>query len=133
VRPEDVIEVLETLDRRGIHVWIDGGWGVDALIGKQTREHLDLELAVDQRELSRINATFLTTAPGTSAKDDGSEQLTGTVRLPQGQISVLGTVGAYARVAHVAIVGGTGRYAGARGDVTALFTPRAVKLHVAFV
>jgi hypothetical protein len=44
---------------------------------------------------------------------------------------VLGTVGAYARVSHVAIVGGTGRYAGARGDITAHFTPRAVSLHVA--
>jgi hypothetical protein len=28
------------------------------------------------------------------------------------QISVLGTVGAYARIIHVAIVGGTGRYTG---------------------
>jgi lincosamide nucleotidyltransferase A/C/D/E len=46
--------VLETLDRLGIHVWIDGGWGVDALTGKQTREHLDLDLAVDQHDLSRI-------------------------------------------------------------------------------
>jgi hypothetical protein len=47
------------------------------------------------------------------------------------KIAVLGTVGAYARVSHVAIVGGTGRYAGARGDITAHFTPRAVSLHVA--
>jgi hypothetical protein len=79
-----------------------------------------------------IDATFVTTAPGTSAKHDGSEQLTGTLRLPQGQIAVLGTVGAYARITHVAIIGGTGRYADARGDVTALFTPRSVKLHIAF-
>jgi hypothetical protein len=78
-----------------------------------------------------IDATFVTTAPGTSSDRDGSEQLTGTLRLPGGQIAVLGTVGAYARVTHVAIIGGTGRYAGARGDVTARFTPRAVKLHVA--
>ena len=46
--------MLETLDRLRIHVWIDGGWGVDALTGKQTREHLDLDLAVDQHDLSRI-------------------------------------------------------------------------------
>jgi hypothetical protein len=82
--------------------------------------------------IGTIDATFVTTAPGTGAKHDGSEQLTGTLRLPDGQIAVLGTVGSFARVTHVAIVGGTGRYAGARGDVTARFTPRAVKLHVAF-
>jgi hypothetical protein len=79
-----------------------------------------------------IDATFVTTARGMGAAHDGSEQLTGTLRLPGGQIAVLGSVGAYAAATHVAIIGGTGRYAGARGDVTAQFTPRAVKLHLAF-
>jgi lincosamide nucleotidyltransferase A/C/D/E len=46
--------MLEALDPHDIHVWIDGGWGVDALIGEQTRDHLDLDLAVDQRDLPRI-------------------------------------------------------------------------------
>jgi hypothetical protein len=78
-----------------------------------------------------LDATFVTTAPGTNGRHDGSEQLSGTLRLPGGQIAVFGTVGAYARTTHVAIVGGTGRYAGARGDVTAEFSPRAVRLHVA--
>lgn len=54
MRPEDVNEVLEALERNDIQVWIDGGWGVDALIGEQTRDHLDLDLAVDQRDLPRI-------------------------------------------------------------------------------
>jgi lincosamide nucleotidyltransferase A/C/D/E len=35
----DVIEVLQCLERAGVSVWIDGGWGVDALVGAQTREH----------------------------------------------------------------------------------------------
>jgi hypothetical protein len=78
-----------------------------------------------------LDATFVTTAPGTSTRHDGSEQLSGTLRLPGGQIAVFGTVGSYAHTTHVAIVGGTGRYAGARGDVTAQFSPRAVQLHVA--
>jgi hypothetical protein len=77
-----------------------------------------------------IDATFLTTAVGKNAEHDGSEQLTGTLQLPGGAISVLGTVGAFARVTHVAVIGGTGRYAGARGEVIAQFTQRAVKLHV---
>lgn len=54
MRPDDVIRVLEALERHDIDVWIDGGWGVDALIGEETRDHLDLDLAVDQRDLPRI-------------------------------------------------------------------------------
>jgi len=27
-------------------VWLDGGWGVDALLGEETREHDDLDLVV---------------------------------------------------------------------------------------
>jgi Dirigent-like protein len=78
-----------------------------------------------------IDATFLTTAPGTSAKHDGSEQLTATLTLAdRSQLAVQGVVGAFARTTHIAIVGGTGKYAGARGQVTAHFTPRAVRLHL---
>jgi lincosamide nucleotidyltransferase A/C/D/E len=43
---EDVIEILERLDAR-VAVWIDGGWGIDALVGEQTRPHDDLDLVID--------------------------------------------------------------------------------------
>ncbi len=32
---------------------MDGGWGVDALVGEQTRPHGDLDLVVDADELER--------------------------------------------------------------------------------
>src|ERR1700753_2590025 len=47
MRAEDVIEVLDLLDRAGVRHWVGGGWGVAALAGRQTREHRDLDLAVD--------------------------------------------------------------------------------------
>jgi lincosamide nucleotidyltransferase A/C/D/E len=40
----DVEMVLERLEQADIEAWVDGGWGVDALIGEQTREHLDMDL-----------------------------------------------------------------------------------------
>ena len=46
MKPEDVIELYELLIRNGIKVWIDGGWCVDALLGKQTRPHPDLDIAI---------------------------------------------------------------------------------------
>jgi len=48
---KDVTELLDWLDAAGIHVHVDGGWGVDALIGEQTRRHTDLDLALDRDEL----------------------------------------------------------------------------------
>jgi Aminoglycoside-2''-adenylyltransferase len=47
----DVIEVYKTLTDLGIRVWIDGGWGVDALLGRQTRSHKDLDIAIEDQQL----------------------------------------------------------------------------------
>jgi lincosamide nucleotidyltransferase A/C/D/E len=53
VRADDVIMVLDMLDEAGIRHWVGGGWGVAALTGRQTREHRDLDLAVDAEDLER--------------------------------------------------------------------------------
>ena len=37
MREEDAAELLDALAVRGIDVRLDGGWGVDALLGRQTR------------------------------------------------------------------------------------------------
>ena len=49
----DVADVLERLGAVGVEVWVDGGWGVDALVGEQTRAHLDLDLALDRVDVPR--------------------------------------------------------------------------------
>lgn len=33
----DVVDLYAHLTDLGIEVWLDGGWGVDALLGEQTR------------------------------------------------------------------------------------------------
>jgi lincosamide nucleotidyltransferase A/C/D/E len=43
----EVRSVLGELQRAGCRCWVAGGWGVDALLGRQTRPHRDLDLAVD--------------------------------------------------------------------------------------
>lgn len=43
---EQVIDLLEALAAAGVTAWVDGGWGVDALLGEQTRAHDDLDLVV---------------------------------------------------------------------------------------
>jgi Aminoglycoside-2''-adenylyltransferase len=45
----EVLEILADLAEAGCSVWVAGGWGVDALVGRQTRSHRDLDLALDAR------------------------------------------------------------------------------------
>ena len=44
VYSEDAIRIYQRLADEGIRVWLTGGWGIDALIGEQTRPHKDLDL-----------------------------------------------------------------------------------------
>ena len=37
---------LDLFDELDITVWIDGGWGVDALLGECTRKHQDLDIII---------------------------------------------------------------------------------------
>ena len=42
----DVVGFLKLLALHKIDVWVDGGWGVDALLRRQTRPHKDLDIAM---------------------------------------------------------------------------------------
>jgi lincosamide nucleotidyltransferase A/C/D/E len=46
LQPQEVIRVVGLLDSQNVSYWLDGGWGVDALAGEQTRQHQDLDLAI---------------------------------------------------------------------------------------
>ena len=48
---EHAADVVERLRAAGIDFWIEGGWGVDALLGAQTRPHDDLDLGIRVDEL----------------------------------------------------------------------------------
>ena len=47
-------EILGRLDAAGIWYCVEGGWGVDALLGEQTREHCDIDLGVRLDEFERL-------------------------------------------------------------------------------
>ncbi len=49
-----VFGIYKNLAAEGIPIRIDGGWCVDALLGKQTREHLDLDIAVDRKHSNHL-------------------------------------------------------------------------------
>jgi len=39
-----LVELLRWFEGAGIEVWLDGGWGVDALLETQTRPHKDVDI-----------------------------------------------------------------------------------------
>ena len=47
-----VIEFYSRLKNIGIKIWVDGGWGVDALLGKQTRIHKDLDITIQLKDMT---------------------------------------------------------------------------------
>ena len=51
---DHVVKIYDLLKSHGIKTWIDGGWGVDALLGKQTREHGDLDIAIQEHDLPHM-------------------------------------------------------------------------------
>jgi lincosamide nucleotidyltransferase A/C/D/E len=59
VRAKDVLELLDELDARAIFYWLDGGWGVDALLGEESRPHSDLDLVVSRRDLGAVRSVLV--------------------------------------------------------------------------
>ncbi|MQY30848.1 nucleotidyltransferase domain-containing protein [Nocardia aurantia] len=49
-----VLEIRRALRSVGVPIWIDGGWCVDALLGRQTRAHADLDIAVHRRDVGTL-------------------------------------------------------------------------------
>jgi lincosamide nucleotidyltransferase A/C/D/E len=43
-----VIDLLRLFEAAGVFAWVDGGWGVDALLGYQSRPHADLDIVVSE-------------------------------------------------------------------------------------
>jgi lincosamide nucleotidyltransferase A/C/D/E len=55
----DAADLLKKASERTIEVWLDGGWGVDALVGRQTRPHDDIDLFVQWKDATAIMELLL--------------------------------------------------------------------------
>ncbi|MEU8275619.1 nucleotidyltransferase domain-containing protein [Microbispora bryophytorum] len=68
---ETVCGIYDYLAEREVRIWIDGGWCVDALLGKQTREHPDLDVAVDHKD--EVEFAALMQGLGYTKRRDGDD------------------------------------------------------------
>jgi lincosamide nucleotidyltransferase A/C/D/E len=48
----DVLAFLDLVAAERVRIWVDGGWAVDACLGAQTRPHEDLDIVIEERDLS---------------------------------------------------------------------------------
>lgn len=73
VTPEEVVRIYSRLLNNGIQVWLTGGWGIDALLGEQTRPHEDLDVIMLVDDVTHLCELF--TVDGYSYKELWSENL----------------------------------------------------------
>ncbi len=54
MQPEAAAELYSLLADQEVALWIDGGWGIDALLREQTRPHKDLDIFVRLDDLAMM-------------------------------------------------------------------------------
>ena len=69
MREQDVLDVLAKLTDANLAAWVDGGWGVDALLGVTTREHDDLDLVVRLSEIEPVRQVLAQAGFSTVVRD----------------------------------------------------------------
>jgi lincosamide nucleotidyltransferase A/C/D/E len=57
---QDVKSFISLCEENNIEFCLDGGWGVDALIGHQTRPHEDIDVAVNRDHAAKLKDILLT-------------------------------------------------------------------------
>ncbi|BDP43908.1 aminoglycoside nucleotidyltransferase (plasmid) [Deinococcus aetherius] len=89
---EQVVELYQSFEAAQLQVWVDGGWGVDALLGEQTRPHSDLDLALKFGELPSCE-NILKSHGYVEAERDGEPEWNRVFRQPSGwQVDLHGFV-----------------------------------------
>ena len=65
-----VIELLKVFAENDIDTVVDGGWGVDALLGRQTRPHEDLDIAIPHKDVLKIRKLLTDRGFNDAPRDD---------------------------------------------------------------
>src|SRR4051812_7663336 len=58
MRADDVLTVIDALDAAGIAAWVDGGWGIDALLGAEHRPHDDVDIVVPLNRIAEVQRSL---------------------------------------------------------------------------
>ena len=50
----EVASLYQDLTKLNVKLWLDGGWAVDALLEKQTRPHEDVDIVIQEKDVSVV-------------------------------------------------------------------------------
>ena len=50
LRESDAVEIILLFRSKGIQIYLDGGWGVDALVGFESRCHNDIDIFIEKQD-----------------------------------------------------------------------------------
>src|SRR6185295_12566614 len=64
---------LDSFERSGLEIYVDGGWAVDALLGNQTRSHDDLDIAIPHEQVPLLRRLMATRGFHERPQADSSE------------------------------------------------------------
>lgn len=53
---KDAVQLMQLFEQNKLEIFVDGGWGVDALLGQQTRMHGDLDIALQHKDVPQVRA-----------------------------------------------------------------------------
>jgi lincosamide nucleotidyltransferase A/C/D/E len=73
MKAEDVIGLIEGLKNHSIEIWLDGGWGVDALLGEQTRPHDDVDITIESNHVPKLRELLTVKGYKNVERDDTSD------------------------------------------------------------
>lgn len=73
MKSSDVVKFYKMLAENNIDIWLDGGWGVDALLGHQTREHGDVDIVVQQKDVLKLRKLLEEKGCSEIKRDDTSD------------------------------------------------------------
>ena len=69
----DVIDLYTRLTHLEIELWLDGGWGVDALLGEQTRPHSDVDIVIQHKDVPKLRELLESQGYQDVPRDDTSD------------------------------------------------------------
>lgn len=70
---DEVVSFYQELEKLGINIWLDGGWGTDALAGEQTRIHGDLDIIIQKKDADKVRSILESRGYKIIPRDDLSE------------------------------------------------------------
>ncbi|HZZ98807.1 MAG TPA: aminoglycoside nucleotidyltransferase [Candidatus Saccharimonadia bacterium] len=54
ISASNAVTLYTAFQNLNVATWLDGGWGVDALLGEQTRDHSDLDIVIQQKDVPTL-------------------------------------------------------------------------------